>query len=98
MASKSRDAEIAVLQTQMEEVKATGGRIEGKVDGLITRFDNALSSFVTQEQLKTLEENFSNDLKRARNFNWITHTLSAILGAFLIAIAYWIIYLLVIKK
>lgn len=95
MPSLSKDAEIAVLQTQMDQVKQTGDRTEAKVDKLLDRFEITVASFATKVELDAIvadiKKEFDDKVDNARKFNWLTHTMTAILTAFLIAIAYWII-------
>lgn len=99
--SVSKDPEIAVLQTQMDEVRKTGDRTEAKIDKLLERFEVTVTSFVSKDELKKfgeeLEQKFEEGIKSSRNFNIITHAASALLGAFVIAIAYWLIFIILHK-
>lgn len=89
---------IVRLQTQMEGVQKTTDRTESKVDEIL----KVLGTTVTEAQLKAaievatteLKDEFNGKIRAARNFNWITHSASAALGAFIIAVAYFTVKIL----
>lgn len=53
LATKSENAEIAVLQSQMETTTTTLGRVEGKVDSLIVKIDTIA---LLQQELSQLKD------------------------------------------
>lgn len=64
MATKSENADIAVLQAEMKEVKATLQRIEIKLDGQGV-------NYVTQSAFDTYKTNIAEDLKGyKKSQNW----------------------------
>ena len=93
--SKSDNAEIAVLQTQMEDVKASVSSIETKVDKLLDRFEITVNSFVSKAELKKIVNDLESELeakiKAARNFNWVTHSLTAVLTVILTVLIYYFV-------
>lgn len=76
MANKSENSEIAVLQTQMEEVLKS-------LDTINTKLDNYASTFATNSRVAEVEKKLK-ELDRKKTLQtWVTGTLSAILGAVL---------------
>lgn len=88
---KSTNSEIAVLQTQMEELGKTVDRTESKVDRLLERFETTAISFVGRNEFNEAIEKFEADLKAARSINWLTHTLSGAFGVIITALIYYFI-------
>lgn len=91
MSTKSENAEIAVLQTQMEDVKATIGSIDSKVDRLLDRFETTSTSFVTKIELRNLEVQLEKKIREARSVKLITHSLTAVLTATVTALTFWLV-------
>lgn len=81
---KSTETEIAVLQTQMADVKASLEVIKSdqhtNFQALAVKIDN-LSN--TPVEISTINSRL-NDLERARSRVWILNTLSAVAGAILL--------------
>lgn len=80
MASKSENAEIAVLQTQMTGVEQTVTRIESKIDTLG-------QSYVTVNDFTMLKSDFIAFKKQY----WLSHTLTALLTAAIISLIYYFV-------
>jgi len=73
MATKSENADIAVLQTEMKAVNETLGKIDSK----LTVMDGKLNVANSLEKRVIM-------LEKAKAKNWIFNTLSAIAGAVLL--------------
>lgn len=86
--SKSNNAEIAVLQEQMDQVSKTVDRIEA-----LLQEQNKV--FTPLEIFRTFEAEVMRQLKSVKRTNWVTHTLTAglgiIFGAIITAMAYALI-------
>lgn len=76
--AKSANSEVAVLQTQMEEVLSKLSIIDGKLD------DQA-NTFVSREVFDLKMAEIAVKLKQLENrkslINWLTPTISAALGS-----------------
>lgn len=79
----SANPEIAVLQTQMVEMQSTSARIESKVDAMDGKFDHLLQTlderYATQKDYVSLR----NDFIAFKRQYWLSHTLTALLSAFM---------------
>lgn len=84
MTNKSENSEIAVLQTQMEEQKATTERIEG----IATSVETKLDAFIAAADTKYVPISTFNEFRKRR---WAENTLSAVLGAVLTSIIGFIV-------
>jgi len=80
MATKSENADIAVLQTEMKTVNETLGKIDSKLTVMDEKLDVANS---LEKRVTTLE--------KARAKNWIFNTLSAIAGAVLLYLIQYVL-------
>jgi hypothetical protein len=78
MPSKSSNSEVAVLQTQMDEVLHKLGSIEGKLDEQANTF---VSREVFELKMAELTVRVTQLENRKTLIGWITPTLSAALGS-----------------
>jgi len=86
-------------QSQLNRVENSVSKIDDKVDKLLSRFETTAQSFMTRKEYleesdkvaQSITEEFNGKIQKARDFNWITHTASAIVGFALSAIVYFII-------
>lgn len=72
MSSKSENAEIAVLQSQMDEVLGNQKEMSGDLKAVSQKLDNFAQSFVPRKEYDEFKKG-----------NWARHTLSAVAGAVL---------------
>lgn len=89
MANKDEKEAIAVLNTQMTEVLRRLDGIDKKLDAQNTSFS---STYASQTQIQALEVQIAtlNDkIERVGSFNWLTHSLTAILSAAIAALLFW---------
>lgn len=91
MATKSESAEIAVLQTQMEDVKSS----------LITLDVNHTSNFkVLSEKLDGIPYSLTaleariKEVEKRQNRTWLSNVLAAVLGAILTGMITFIVFTL----
>lgn len=98
MTAKSRDSEIAVLQTQMEDVKTTIGRIELSVNTLLERQEASGATFLTKVDFEKYQTAQEARMKALYKRNWVQNTLAAVAGALLIGITEGFGYFIFIKK
>ena len=98
MTAKSRDSEIAVLQTQMEDVKSTIGRIETSVNTLLERQESSGATFLTKADFEKYQLAQEVRMKALYKRTWVQNTLSAVAGALLLGIAAGFGYFIFIKK
>lgn len=59
MASKSENSEIAVLQTQMEDVKTNQVRLELKIDEILRKLGEDQEKLATKIELDDLRKEFA---------------------------------------
>lgn len=82
--SKSDNAEIAVLQTQMEEQTKILQETSQDVKNLSLKMDNFSQSFLSRAEFEEYKKG-----------NWARHTLSAVAGAaitaIITAVVYWVL-------
>ena len=89
MANKDEKEAIAVLNTQMTEVLRRLDGIDKKLDAQNNTFS---STYASQTQIQSLEQQISNlndKVNRVGSFNWLTHSITAILSAAIAALLFW---------
>ena len=80
MATKSENADIAVLQTQMTDQSGIIQEVRGdikEIKGLMAGWDN---HYVTRVEFLVFKRQY-----------WLSHSLTAVLAAITVSAAYWII-------
>lgn len=91
--TKSTETEIAVLQTQMTDVKASLETIKIDQHTNFTVLSNKIDSLAnTPAEIQNLKDGFDNritKLERSKAKNWIWNTLSAIAGVALASLIFY---------
>ena len=93
MASKSENAEIAVLQDQMETLKTDVKEIGHDTKIIMRQLDQLPQNFVTTTTFETYKATVAKEVSGLRRRRWIENTLSAAVGVALTAlITYFILH------
>ncbi|MDE1829387.1 MAG: hypothetical protein KGI25_03590 [Thaumarchaeota archaeon] len=87
MSVKSDNAEIAVLQTQMEDVKGQIRSVSETVSRIEAKMDN-------RDEVYVLRTDFAQFKKQY----WLSHTLTALLTAIIIGTIEYVVLGVLIKK
>lgn len=80
MSTKSENSEIAVLQTQMEEVKEGLKNVNLTVQRIETKMDEHNKNYVLLTDFIAFKKQY-----------WLSHTLTAILTAIIIGIVEYVV-------
>jgi hypothetical protein len=78
--NKSSNSEVAVLQTQMDDVLQKLGEISAKIDNQSNTF---VSKEVFELKIAEIEAAILGLQNRKSLINWVTPTISAVLGSVL---------------
>lgn len=86
MANKSENAEIAVLQDQMETLKTDVKEIGHDTKIIMRQLDQLPQNFVTTATFESYKTAVELQIKAVRRRRWIENTLSAAAGVALTAL------------
>lgn len=93
MASKSENAEIAVLQDQMDTLKADVKEIGHDTKIIMRQLDQLPQNFVTTATFENYRIANEKELNKIRKRRWVENTLSAAAGVALTAlIIYFVLH------
>ena len=96
MASRSENADIAVLQDQVGNMQNDLGEIKGDVKSIMASVATMPQHFVTTEEFAAYRIAQELAIKDLRKRSWAENTLSAIAGVVLTTLISTIIYILFI--
>lgn len=80
MSTKSDNSEIAVLQTQMEEVKEGLRSVNSTVERIETKIDDRNEKYVLRSDFTAFKKQY-----------WLSHTLTALLTAIIIGVIEYVV-------